>query len=171
MSRRLLLGLLKGSLVGGLFAYAMVAGLGVTALSGAFAYLAAVGVSFFTALVAGRPIWAAGAWVEVLLKAIAGAAVASGLLFAATRYVEQSANLGPLGQGHLVQLPYVILPLLATLLAVFFEAGNNDSKSATHESSASGSRIRVGNDGQPSSAAEDGVLEEFETPATRERRS
>jgi hypothetical protein len=128
MLRRLLLGLFKGSLVGGLLAYALVAGLSVQMLSGGLAYAAVVLVGVVTALVAGRPIWAAEARIEVLLKSIAAALLGSALFFLLTRYLPIQVAWGPIGTGALTQLPYVLLPTVSILLSLFFEVDNDGSR-------------------------------------------
>lgn len=138
MLRRLLLGFLKGGLVGGALGAVLVFGLGITALTGLLAYAMTVAAGIIVALVAGKPIWAKGAWVEVLLKAVAAVPAAAGLVFAARHVLQGTISLGPLGSGPASQLPLVMLPLVTTLLATFFEMDNTD------EQGAPGSRRRVG---------------------------
>lgn len=145
MLKRLLYGLLKGSLVGGVLAYALVAGLSVTTLTGALAYLAVILAGVATAVVAGRPIWATGARIEVLLKTVAAALLSSGFLFLARRYFPAQMDLGALGSGPLVELPYVLLPTVSTLLAVFFELDNDgpSGDEPTETTQPSDRRLRV----------------------------
>ena len=57
MLRRVLFGLLKGAIVGGLLATALVYGLGMPVIAPWLAYLAAVVTGAVTGLVAGKPIW------------------------------------------------------------------------------------------------------------------
>jgi hypothetical protein len=125
MLRRLLLGLLKGTLLGGALGLVLVFGFGVSSLTGVPAYGAAILAGVCAALVAGKPIWASGAWVEVLLKSIAAAAVSVVLLWVMRTYLPVSASLGPLGSGPLSGLPLFVLPGLASLLAILFELDNN----------------------------------------------
>jgi hypothetical protein len=138
MLRRLLLGFFKGGLVGGALGAILVFGFGITALTGLLAYATSVGAGILVALVAGKPIWAKDAWVEVLLKAVAAAPAAAGLVFAAHHLLRSTLSLGSWGTGTASQLPLVLLPLVATLLATFFEMDNTD------EPDAAGPRRRVG---------------------------
>ncbi len=126
MLRRLLLGFFKGLLIGGALGAVLVFGLGVTTLTGLVAYVTAVGAGVIAALVAGKPIWAKEAWVEVVLKAVVAAPVAAGFVFAMRQWMTSTWSLGPLGTGTPGQLPLVLLPLVATLLATFFEMDNTD---------------------------------------------
>ena len=126
MLRRLLLGVLKGTLIGALLGSLLVFVLGVSLMTGFLSYLAAVFTGVCVALLAGKPIWARGAWIEVLLKGVAAAVLGAGLLYGVRTFLDTSLALGSLGTGSLSQLPLVMLPLLATVLAVFFEVDNTD---------------------------------------------
>lgn len=138
--------------------------LGIGSLSGLMAYIAAVVTGLSVALIAGKPIWVRGAWVEVLLKAIAAALLGAGLLFAARSTLDVSASLGPLGAGKLTELPFVILPALGTLLAVFFEIDNTgDDQAAPPAERQAGARRRV----EPNALS--GVDEELEAEAEEQR--
>lgn len=126
MLRRLLLGVLKGTLIGAFVGSLMVFVLGVSLMTGFLGYLAAVFTGVCVALLAGKPIWTRGAWIEVLLKGVAAAVLGAGLLYGVRSFLDTSLALGSLGVGSLSQLPLVMLPLLATVLAVFFEVDNTD---------------------------------------------
>jgi hypothetical protein len=139
MVRRLLLGLVLGLIVGGLAAAALVAGLHMTVFDAgaggvALAYLAAALTGVLTGLVAGKPIWASGAKIEAGLKAFFGALIATGLMFAARRWLTSSVDLGFMGAGAgpIGELPAASLPLVAAVLGGFFELDNtgNPDKSA-----------------------------------------
>src|SRR5215469_16609426 len=86
MLGRLLIGLVLGLLVGGLVAAGLVAGLGILTFSGAggavLAYVAAALTGVLTGLVAGKPIWSSGAKIEAGLKAVFGALIGAGTMFA-----------------------------------------------------------------------------------------
>src|SRR5690606_37119931 len=76
MLLRFFLGIIKGTLAGGLVALALVKGFGVVSWSGTLAYLTAMGLGVLTALVSGNAIWRRGAGVENALKAVAGIGIA-----------------------------------------------------------------------------------------------
>ncbi|MGD0678019.1 MAG: hypothetical protein ABSC94_21610 [Polyangiaceae bacterium] len=144
MVRRLLVGLIIGLVVGGLLAAALVGGLKVTVFQSGgevlLAYLASAAAGVLTGLVAGKPIWTSGAKVEAGLKAIFGALIAAGGMFALRQWaggvhVDLSA-LGPLGNGAVGSLPAVSLPLLSAALGAFFELDNTEETGSRNEKSA-----------------------------------
>jgi hypothetical protein len=134
MVRRLFVGLVLGVVIGGLVAAAILKGLGVAsfAASGgpALAYIAAIVTGVLAGLVAGKPIWAKGAWIEVGLKAFFGSLLAAGAMFALRRWGTLSVNLAALGAGTLGDLPVTSLPIISTVLSVFYELDNTDPPEA-----------------------------------------
>lgn len=155
------MGLLKGSLIGGAIGGLLAFALGIPLLSGWFAYLAVILTGVMVALLAGKPVWARGAWVEVLLKGIAAAMLGAGLLYAVRNYFDTTLALGSSLTGSLSQLPIVILPLVATVLAVFFEVDNTDAPE--QNDSAQTDRVRV--DDTPPNAIEADAEVEVEDEA------
>src|SRR5580704_11431323 len=98
MLRRLLVGLVLGLVVGGLVAAGFVQGLHVLTFGdgtgGAlFAYATAAVTGVLTGLVAGKPIWASGAKIEAGLKAVFGALLGAGLMFAIRQWVHVTPDL------------------------------------------------------------------------------
>jgi hypothetical protein len=130
MLKRLLVGLLIGLVVGGLAAAAIVQGLHVVLFGSFLAYTAALATGAFVALVAGKPIWAKGAWIEVGLKAFFGSLLAAGVMFALRKWVGTNLDLSTFhaGAGAIGSLPAASLPIIATVLSVFFEIDNTESK-------------------------------------------
>jgi hypothetical protein len=124
MAKRALIGLIKGLLIGGIFALVLVKGLGVAVFGALLAYPLAVLIGILTGLVAGKPIWAQDGRIEAALKAIVGAIVAGGLMFAIRTWLNPSVDLGSLGAGGIGELPLVSLPLIATALSVLYELDN-----------------------------------------------
>ena len=134
MIQRLLKGLILGLVMGGLVAAALVKGLGMNpafslAGGGLVAYTAALIVGAAVGLVAGKPIWAHGAWIEALLKTFFGALLAAGGMFALQKFATFGLDLTAFGggQGRAGDLAFVALPAIATVLSVFFEIDNTDS--------------------------------------------
>ena len=132
MLLRLLLGLLKGIVVGGLAGYGLAAaGFALPAAWMAYAAVAVVGC--LMALIAGKPIWAKGARIEVGLKAAAGAAIACGLLFVARRWVNVDlpidlSKIGIEAKGAtLGSLSITSFAMVAALLGGFFDADHDPS--------------------------------------------
>jgi hypothetical protein len=123
---RLFKGLFVGLALGGVLAAVAVQALGLTVLGTLPAYLLALVLGALTGLVAGKPIWAAGAKVEAGLKAFAGALLAAGGMFALRHWVGWSVDLTALGAGSgtLGELSATSLPLVSAVLAALFELDN-----------------------------------------------
>ncbi len=130
MLRRLLLGLVEGSVIGLALAIALSRMLGLTAPGAVVSALLAGGAGFFVGLVAGRPIWARDAKTEALLKGVAGAVVGFGGSFALRRFLGLPLDLNAfsLGAGAAGQLTAVTLPVVSTALALFFELDHDGSR-------------------------------------------
>ena len=134
MIGRLLLGVIKGLLLGGGVLAALVYGLHVTALPLLLAYAAAVLTGALTGLIAGKPIWQKEAKIEAGLKALGGALLSAGVLWAVLRWVPLEGLNALAGK---VSLPGIeagsnvlALPLVAVVLAVLFELDNTPSSAA-----------------------------------------
>ena len=128
MLRRLLLGLVEGLVIGLALGVGSARGLGLSAPGGIALALLGAGAGFLVGLVAGRPVWARDAKTEALLKAGVGALGGAGLSFAAEHWLRVPVNLSAfqLGAGPAGLLSSVALPLVTTVLALFFEL--DDSK-------------------------------------------
>ncbi len=128
MLRRLLLGLVEGLVIGLALGVGVARGLGLYAPGGSARVLLGAGAGFLVGLVAGRPVWGRDAKTEAVLKASVGAAGGAGLSFAARHWLKVPLNLNAfhLGAGPAGRLSSAALPLVATVLALFFEL--DDSK-------------------------------------------
>jgi hypothetical protein len=139
---RLIVGLFKGLLVGVLVGYGLAAA-GLTATW--LAYIAAVVMGMLLALVAGKPIWAKDARIEVGMKAAAGAVIAPLLLLAVRSLIHVGLPFDPTSLPGLASLSAEGLTLgtfsvtafamVAAALAAFYDADN----SPTPESQATAS--------------------------------
>jgi hypothetical protein len=138
MFKRLLLGIVIGLVVGAGAAALLIKGLhvlafGATGLGTMTAYVAALLTGAFVALVAGKPFWAKGAWIEVGLKAFFGSLLAAGGMFALRRWglmhVPLPAGLSPADDptAMIGYLPAVTMPVIATVLSMFFEIDNTEA--------------------------------------------
>jgi hypothetical protein len=139
-----------GTLVGSLLAAGLVAALKMTVFDGdagvVVAYLSAAVAGVVTGLFAGKPIWASGAQVEAGLKAFFGALIALGAMFALRRWaggwsLDLSAY-GPLGRGHVGDLPAASLPLIGALLGALFELDNTGSSETAAKPTAGSTSAR-----------------------------
>ncbi|MBX3262002.1 MAG: hypothetical protein KF782_20125 [Labilithrix sp.] len=182
MLKRLFVGLFLGAVVGAILAAALVQGLGVMTFDGsplgaAGAYLAAALTGVLTGLVAGKPIWSADGKIEAGLKAFFGALLALGGMFALRQWVHVDVDLTALkasnGPAEIGQLPAVSLPLIAALLAGFFELDNTGDKETKEEekgalaasSSGKDKKVRVAEEDE----ADDADEEEEAAPAKKRR--
>jgi hypothetical protein len=140
MLKRLVVGLVLGLVIGGLFAAGVVAGLHMTVVPAWFAYALAAVTGVVTGLVAGKPIWAKGGQIEAGLKAFFGALLGVGLMFAVRTWVNPVVDLSfiePHLTGRLGDLP-VSLALIAAVLGGFYELDNTPAPSEDDKAGKSG---------------------------------
>jgi hypothetical protein len=132
MLRRLFAGLVLGSVVGIALAAGLVAWLKITTFQGVGgaleAYAAALVAGVVAGLVAGKPIWASNAKVEAGIKALFGALLAAGGMFALRRWASGwTVDLHALGAGgpaSVGDLPAASLPVIGAALGALFEVDN-----------------------------------------------
>ncbi|WP_437598922.1 hypothetical protein [Sorangium sp. So ce590] len=160
MLGRLILGVVKGLIVGGLLGFGL-AKLGFAAPIAIVAYVAAALAGVLVGLVAGKPIWAKDAKIEAGMKAFVGALLGVGLMYAARRWLTfpVPVPLGELGGANLSLgeaagsagtfggLAITSLAAIAALLGGFYEADNGPSDEekpgATPEVKAAGNNKRI----------------------------
>ena len=133
MLKRLIVGLILGTVIGAVVAAVLVQGLGMALFSNAvFAYLAAAATGVITGLVAGKPIWAADGKIEAGLKAFFGVLLGLGGMFALRTWANFDLDLSMLkaGAGPLGALPAASLPIIAAILAGFYEIDNSPAPDA-----------------------------------------
>lgn len=75
MLKRLIIGVIKGLLVGAAIGSAFHFGLGWTTAAGLLGYLLAMGSGATAGVLAGKPPWRQQAWIESVLKSVAGLGV------------------------------------------------------------------------------------------------
>ncbi len=157
MLKRLIVGLFLGAVIGAIVAAVLVQGLGVMSfadwsLGAAGAYLSAALTGVLTGLVAGKPIWSQDGKIEAGLKAFFGALLALGGMFVLRQWVHVNVDLSSLkassGPAEIGQLPAVSLPLIAAVLAGFFELDNSadaakDAKTEASATKSADKKVRV----------------------------
>lgn len=138
MLGRLLIGIVKGLVVGGLLGFGL-AKLGFAAPFAVVAYLAGALGGVLVGLIAGKPIWARDAKIEAGMKAFVGALLGAGLMYAARRWltIELPISLGALSgantslgeaatsAGTLGGTAITSLAAVAALIGGFYEADND----------------------------------------------
>lgn len=133
MLKRLLLGLAIGLVVGVAIAAALVKGLSWGVWDGAVvAYLFAALTGAITGMVAGKPIWAKGGGIEAGLKAVFGALLAAGFMFALRQWGGGlHLNLEAIDAksvGSVGDLPAVSLPFISALLGAIYGLDNTPAE-------------------------------------------
>jgi len=174
MLLRLLIGILKGLVVGGLIGFG-IAKLGFAAPGALVAYLVAPLVGILIGLVAGKPIWAKDAKIEAGMKAAVGALLATGLMYATRRWldVQLPFSFGPLGEaapgtvGTLGGLAITSMALVAAVLGGFYEADNTPGE--PEAASADNKALPAGSKRIASSEDEPGAEEELEAESEQKR--
>jgi hypothetical protein len=178
MLRRLLVGLLIGLFIGGLAAAALMKGLSEPVLDGGggavLAYVFAAITGVVTGLVAGKPIWASGGQIEAGLKAVFGALLAAGAMFALRQWAGFEMNLSvidPAAHGALGMLPATTLPLIGAVLGGFYELDNTGTEKADEKKLAKGSvSVPPGANGKVRVDADPSEAEDEPEPASKKAR-
>ncbi len=149
MLKRLVVGLFLGTVIGAIVAAVLVQGLGVmsfadSSLGAVGAYLSAAVTGVFTGLVAGKPIWSQDGKIEAGLKAFFGGLLALGGMFVLRQWVHVNVDLSSLkasnGPMEIGQLPAVSLPMIAAVLAGFFELDNSGDNATEKKDEADGAK-------------------------------
>jgi hypothetical protein len=176
MLKRLIVGLILGTVIGAVVAAVLVQGLGMVVFSNpVFAYLAAAVTGVITGLVAGKPIWSSDGKIESGLKAFFGILLGLGGMFALRTWANVNLDLSMLqaGRGALGDLPAATLPIIAAVLAGFYEIDNSPSAEGDKKDDASasagakkgaGKKVRVADEDEN---AED---EEAEEPVSAKKK-
>lgn len=125
MLKRLLIGLLKGLALGGAIGAAITFGLNAGPIWGVTAYALYALLGAFAGVLAGRPFWIKGAWVETLLKGLFGLAVGAGLYALASKFlgavVPNVAGGDPL---EIFKQPMLMAPGIGAIYAALVELDN-----------------------------------------------
>lgn len=175
MLKRLIVGLILGTVIGAVVAAVLVQGLGMALFSNAvFAYLAAAATGVITGLVAGKPIWAADGKIEAGLKAFFGILLGLGAMFVLRTWANVHLDLSMLkaGEGALGDLPAASLPLIAAVLAGFYEIDNSPSADKKDDDAAAGGSAKKAAGKKVRVADEDESVEddEAEEPAAAKKK-
>ncbi len=160
---RIVMGLIKGFIIGGLIGYGLaVAGMATPAALIAYPVAAVAGM--LVATVAGKPIWAKDARVEVGMKAGAGALLGPLLLWVARRFLTMGVpfDVSSLpGLDGIASSPQIgmfaisSLAFVAALLGGFFDADNQPQvKKADSEKETTKKRVATDNSAAHAEAAQ-----------------
>ncbi|MBI4702310.1 MAG: hypothetical protein HY744_14395 [Deltaproteobacteria bacterium] len=154
MVLRLLVGLIKGLVIGALLGGAL-AWLGFALPGVLVAYASAAVAGALVACLAGKPIWAKDARIEVGAKVVAGLLLGPALMFAARRWLTTELPLsdvpfalpawlaGGAAKAQLGALAVTSVAMVAAVLAGFFEADNQSTPKPKLEAARPGGGKRV----------------------------
>lgn len=155
MLGRLIVGILKGLVLGGLIGFGLLK-LGMAFPGAAVAYLAAAVTGILIGLIAGKPIWAKDARIEAGMKAGVGALLGLGLMFAARKWLTMEVPAGLLAvtgapapaQAEPATVGYFGMTALAAIAAVlggFYDADNTPEpeKAEGKEAKAASPKARI----------------------------
>jgi hypothetical protein len=138
MGKRLLLGLLKGIVIGGAFGALLHFGLGQHQLAGWANWLLYPLVGAVSGALAGRAPWKPGAWIAGILKGVFGLAVGAGLFALGHKFLPDLALVDGV-KVNLAEQPLFFAPMLATIYATLVEL--DDGGDQPEEEPASGVRV------------------------------
>lgn len=139
MGKRLLLGLLKGLVIGGAFGALLHFGLERHTITEWYNWLLYPVIGAISGALAGRAPWKPGAWIAGVLKGVFGLAVGAGLFALGSRFLPEMALFGAAAKSSLATYPLVFAPMLATLYATLVEL--DDGGDQAEEEPASGVRV------------------------------
>lgn len=139
MGKRLLVGLLKGLVIGGAFGALVHFGLGRKALEDWSNWLLYPLVAAVSGALAGRAPWKPGAWIAAVLKAVFGLAVGAGLFALGEKFLPAMPLTGDT-KVSLAYQPLFFAPLLAMVYAAFVEIDDGGEQPEAQP----GSGVRVG---------------------------
>ncbi len=128
MGKRLLLGLLKGLVIGGAFGALLHFGLDQQKITEWYNWLLYPAIGAVSGALAGRAPWKPGAWIAGVLKGVFGLAVGAGLFALGNKFIPDIAH-----------TPLLFAPMLATVYATLVEL--DDGGDQAEEEPASGVRV------------------------------
>ncbi|MDQ3033417.1 MAG: hypothetical protein M3Y87_13445 [Myxococcota bacterium] len=146
MVKRLLIGLIKGLVIGGAIGAGIQYGLHWTVTSGGLlGYLFAMGAAGSTGVFAGKPPWRTGAWVEALLKGAFGIGVGALAYWLGATYGAFSLPFPGIEEAlPWTALPVVYLPAIAGVYGSLVELDNTgDDKKSGGGKTTTGPKARV----------------------------
>ncbi|MDI3284894.1 hypothetical protein [Polyangium sp. 15x6] len=177
MLGRLIIGIIKGLVVGGLIGFGLLK-LGFAVLPVWLAYIAAAITGVVIGLVAGKPIWAKDAKIEAGMKAVVGALLGAGLMFAARKWLtmylptEPLSQIGVMTKSEAIRFGYFPITSLAAIAAVlggFYDADNTPAPEGEAKEEAKAPPAKAGPQKRIAQPAEDEFDEDFDTSADEKK--
>lgn len=139
MVRRLLVGLLKGIVIGGAIGALLHFALGLTALPAAWlGYVLYGAVAALGGVLAGQPPWRKGAWVASILKGLFGFGLGALAYLLGSRFLNLDVGgLANIANGTtLANAPLLFAPIVAMIYAGLVELDDGGEQAAAEEAAA-----------------------------------
>ncbi len=158
MFKRLVVGLIKGLVIGGAIGAAFHFGLGLPVLAGLGGYLVAMTAGATAGVLNGKPPWRQAIWIESVLKAVFGLGVGALAFWAASKYAPFALPFelpGVEAGTPWTSLPLLSAPAVAALYGAFIELDNTDEDDEAEGGSGKKVRARVAIDEGEAAYAED----------------
>ncbi|MDI1477106.1 hypothetical protein [Polyangium sp. y55x31] len=177
MLGRLIIGIIKGLVVGGLIGFGLLK-LGFAVLPAWLAYIAAAITGVVIGLIAGKPIWAKDAKIEAGMKAVVGALLGAGLMFAARKWLtmflptDLLSQIGVMTKSEAIRFGYFPITSLATIAALlggFYDADNTPEPEGEAKEEAKAPPAKAGPQKRIAQPAEDELDEDFDTSADEKK--
>jgi hypothetical protein len=127
MGKRLLIGLLKGAVLGGVLGAAFHVGLGWTAAAGLLGYLLAMGTGATAGILCGKPPWREGVWLEAILKGFVGVGLGALVYWVTSTWLAFSVPFALLGAEEgaaWTTQALLYLPVVGAFYGMFVELDN-----------------------------------------------
>ena len=141
MIRRLVIGLLKGLVVGGAIGAGLHFGLLWTTVPVALGYLLAMGAGGTTGIFAGRPPWQENAWIEAILKGLVGVGLGA-LAYWGLTYIPFAIPFPGVAEATGVAgLPLVFAPLISGTYGALVELDNTGAGADAIQRTATKARV------------------------------
>jgi len=140
--QRVGIGFVIGLVIGVGLAAGLHFGLGLGVASGLLMYLLAMGAGATAGVLAGKPPWKQAAWIESILKAIAGLGFGALVVWLSSSYVPWTVPGTPLGLPADTRLAHVLLIVLPLVAGCF--GGLVGLDNTTEGESPKAKRVRVG---------------------------
>jgi hypothetical protein len=146
MVKRLVLGLLKGLVIGGVLGALFFYAFGLHRVEGALAYVFAGLAALVAGVFAGQPPWRKGAWVGSILKGLFGFGLGAGLYWLVQKFAP-GMDLQALLRAHetttLATAPVTFMPLVASVYAMLVEIDDGAEKGSTADPAMAATGVRV----------------------------
>ncbi len=144
--KRLVLGLLKGLVIGGVLGALFFYAFGLHHVEGALAYVFAGLAALVAGVFAGQPPWRKGAWIGSILKGLFGFGLGAGLYWLVQKFapgMDLKDLLRASETTTIATAPVTFMPLIAVVYATLVELDDGAEQGSTADPAMNATGIRV----------------------------